>query len=358
MRTVKWRVAVASLALVATTATACGGSSHTSSSSSNAAGSGLTFDSQNLPVLKGASFNIGNSAGDATLGDTVAYLVPQILKKWGASTSFQLGNGNNTELAVVSGQMDTTSGPLGSCINAGLTLFGPNQVHVDYLLVSDKAGTVKDLKGKTVALATAVSPDQTLLTLALQQAGLTRSDVHTFISGANSASVSAMVKGAVDAAWVHADALLKLQASGNFHVLASGAETAPFIADTYMCAKPTWLTAHPDYAEAIDLAWITAANTFNKDEAGWVQAAQGFTKGADTVANDQAAYTALQKADPWSLASIAHFAQPDLQKNFDLLKTAGSIKGQGDRPIAQWLDTTPWTKAWAVYQAHTSLYRG
>jgi ABC-type nitrate/sulfonate/bicarbonate transport system substrate-binding protein len=358
MRTGRAVSAAVSLALLAGAAAACASSTGGTGAGSAGGGTVLQLGAQGLPIMQGTSFTMGNAAGDATIGDTVAYLVPQFLKQWGAQTNFQLGNGNNTELAVVSGQMATTAGPLDACVDAGLSVFGPNQVHVDYLLVSNKTSTVQGLKGKTVALATAVSPDQNLLTLALKQGGLTRSDIHTFLSGANSASVSAMVKGAVDAAWVHADALLQLRQHGTFNVLATGAQTAPYAADSYLCAKPSWLAANPGYAEAIDLAWIAAANTFNKNESGWVQAAQSYTKGADSAANDQAAYLALKQADPWSLDATAHFTTADLQQNFDQLKTAGTIKGQGDRPISQWLDTGPWIKAWAVYQAHLSAYGG
>lgn len=125
-----------------------------------------------------------------------------------------------------------------------------------------------------------------------------------------------------------------------------------------MCAKPGGLAANPGYAEAIDLAWIAAANTFDKNETGWVQAAQAYTKGADTVANDQAAYQAITQASPWSLNSSARFDTSDLQQNFDQLKAAGTIKGQGDRPISQWLDTSAWAKAWALSQAHPGAYGG
>jgi ABC-type nitrate/sulfonate/bicarbonate transport system substrate-binding protein len=355
MRTRSVLAVAAALAALAGGTAACGSANGTSTGGGDAA---LKVNAQGLPDLKGSSLTMGNAAGDATIGDTVIYLVPQILKQWGAQTNFQLGNGNNTELAVVSGQLVSTAGPLDACIDAGLSVFGPNQVHVDYLLVSNKTTTVQGLKGKTIALATAVSPDQNLLTLALEHAGMSRSDVNTFISGANGASVSAMVQGKVDAAWVHADALLQLRQHGTFNVLATGAQTAPFSADSYLCAKPDWLAANPGTAEAIDLAWIMAANTFNKNENGWVQAAQAYTKGADSVASNQAAYQALKQADPWSLSSNAHFTTSDLQQNFDQLKAAGTIKGQGDRPISQWLDTGPWSKAWALYQAHTSAYGG
>lgn len=345
-----------SLAMLVGMTSACG--SATGRSTGSGGGAALKLNAQGLPDLAGASLTLGNAAGDATIGDTVAYLVPQVLKRWGAQTNFQLGNGNNTELAVLSGQLVSTAGPLDQCVDAGLSVFGPNQVHTDYLLVSNKISTVQDLKGKTVALATAVSPDQNLLTLALKKAALSRSDVHTFLSGSNGASVSAMVQGKVDAAWVHADALLQLKQQGTFNVLANGAQTAPFAADSYLCAKPDWLAANQSTAEAIDLAWIVAANTFNHDENGWVQAAQAYTKGADSVSNDEAAYQALKQADPWSLDANAHFTTADLQQNFDQLKAGGTIKGRGDRPISQWFDDGPWTRAWAIYQAHVSAYGG
>jgi ABC-type nitrate/sulfonate/bicarbonate transport system substrate-binding protein len=305
--------------------------------------------------LKGLTIHLGNAAGDATMGDTVVYIVSETLKQWGANVDFQLGNGNTTELAVVGGQLNATAGPLPTMVNAGMTIFGDNQVHVDYLLVSKSYSAVTDLKGKTVAVATTSSPDQFLLDGALQQAKLTRNDVKIALTGSNGNSVNQMLQGKVDFAFVHADALNQLNKTGKFNVVSNAAELEPWDADSYMGAMPAWLKSNPATAEAIDLAWLHAAKVFDTNKQDWTKAAQAYTKNTVTAADAADGYDALSKAQPWPDDGTG-MDQPTLQKNYDVAKQAGQIKGQGDRPIAQWLDATPWTEAVKVYKAHSSAY--
>lgn len=315
----------------------------------------LNFNADGTPNLKGLSIHLGNAAGDATMGDTVVYIVSETLKQWGANVDFQLGNGNTTELAVVGGQLNATAGPLPTMVNAGMTIFGDNQVHVDYLLVSKSYSSVNDLKGKTVAVATTSSPDQFLLDGALQQAKLTRNDVKVALTGSNGNSVNQMIQGKVDFAFVHADALNQLNKTGKFNVVSNAAELEPWDADSYMGAMPDWLKANPAIAEAIDLAWLHAAKVFDSNKQEWTKAAEAYTKNTVTAADADAGYDALAKAQPWPDDGTG-MDQSTVQKNYDVAKQAGQIKGQGDRPIAQWLDATPWTEAVKVYKAHSSAY--
>jgi ABC-type nitrate/sulfonate/bicarbonate transport system substrate-binding protein len=315
----------------------------------------LKFNANGTPDLTGVSISLGNSAGDATIGDTVVYMTGKTLEKWGASVNFQLGAGNTTELAVVSGQLNATAGPMPAMLNAGLSIFGNSQVHVDYLLVAKSFNTLAQLKGKTMAIATTVSPDQLLLDGALQKAGLTRSDITIALSGSNSASVNQMLQGKVDAAFVHADGLLKLQKTGTFNVLANSVELEPWDADSYIGAMPDWLNANPATAEAIDLAWLESAKTFDTDKQGWITSALAFTKGTVNDADANASYDALAKASPWP-ADGTGLELDTLQKNFDVNKTNGQIKGTGDRPLAQWYDAQPWTDAVAYFKAHSSAF--
>lgn len=315
----------------------------------------LKFGADGTPDLHGVTLSLGNSAGDATIGDTVVYLMSKTLEKWGATVNFQLGSGNTTELAVVSGQINATAGPMPAMLDAGLSIFGNSQVHVDYLLVSKNISTLAQLKGKTVAIATTVSPDNLLLDGALQSAKLTRSDITIALTGSNSASVNQALQGKVDVAFVHADALLKLNQNATFNVIANSNDLEPWDADSYLGAMPAWLQANPAYAEAIDLAWLHSANVFNTDKAQWVQSAVDFTKGTTTSADAGAAYDAFKKAAPWPTDGSG-MDDSSLQKNFDVNKQNGQIKGAGDRPIAQWLDAKPWTDAVAWFKAHPGAF--
>lgn len=330
--------------------TACGGSGPSNSTSGYSATT-LHFKSDGTPDLNGLTIHLGNAAGDATIGDTVVYIVVQELKKWGANADLQLGASNTTQLAVVSGQLQATAGPLPTALNAGLDVFGNNQVHVDYLMVSNTLTDLNQIKGHTIAIATTVSPDNYLLDGALSKAGLTRSDVKIQLTGSNGNSVNQMAQGKVDVAFVHADALLTLQKHGTFNVIANGAELEPWDADSYMTATGDWLKANPAAAEAIDLAWLHASWVFDNDKAQWVQNAVEFTKSAVTADQAAAGYDALAKAQPWPNDGSG-MDTAALQKNFDAAKQAGQIKGQGDRPLSQWAVTAPWTAAVSYYQKH------
>lgn len=330
-------------------AVACGGSP--APTATGYSPNKLNFKADGTPDLKGLTIHIGNAAGDATIGDTVVYIVVQQLKKWGADADLQLGSGNTTQLAVVSGQLDATAGPLPTDLNAGLDVFGNNQVHVDYLMVSSSLTDLSQLKGHTIAIATTVSPDNYLLDGALSKVGLTRSDIKIQLTGSNGNSVNQMALGKVDVAFVHADALLTLQKHGTVNVLANGASLEPWDADSYMTATSTWLKANPAAAEAVDLAWLHASWVFDNDKSQWVQYAMEFTKNAVTQDEASSGYDALAKAQPWPNDGSGMEAA-SLQKNFDAAKQAGQIKGQGDRPISDWAVTSPWTAAVAYYKAH------
>lgn len=333
---------------------ACGGNSNGTTTGSTASGStptSLAFKADGTPNLKGLTIHLGNSAGDATMGDTVTYLTVEQLKKWGADADMTNGSGNTTDLAVISGQLNATAGPLATVLNAGLDIFGNNQVHVDYLMVSGKIADLASLKGRTVAIATAVSPDNYLLDGALAKAGLSRNDIKIAITGSNGNSVNQLAQGKVDVAFVHADALTNLQKNGTMNVIANGATLEPWDADTFMAATPAWLKANPATAEAIDLAWLHAAYVFDNQKSAWVQAAVAYTKGAITADEASVGYEALAKAQPWP-ADGTGMETANLQQNFDAANKSGQIKGQGNRPISDWLVSAPWTAAVAYFKKH------
>jgi len=336
---------VAAIALAA----ACGGSSPPPVTGYSP--TSLHFRSDGTPDLKGLTVHLGNAAGDATIGDTGVSILVQQLKKWGADADLTLGAGNTTQLGVVSGQLQATAGPLPTDLNAGLAIFGNSQVHVDYLMVSSSLTALDQVKGRTIAIATTVSPDNYLLDGALAKAKLTRSDVKVQLTGSNGNSVNQLAQGKVDVAFVHADATLTLQKTARINVLANGATLEPWDADSYLTAAPDWLKANPATAEALDLAWLHAAWVFDHDKAQWISSALQYTKNAVTADEASASYDALAKAAPWP-ADGTGMEMASLQKNFDAAKQSAQIKGQGDRPISQWAITRPWTDAVAYFKQH------
>ncbi|NNN19856.1 MAG: ABC transporter substrate-binding protein [Acidimicrobiaceae bacterium] len=337
------------------TATTAGSSSATTSAVAKAStATQLSFNADGTPNLKGLTFAIGNAAGSAHIGDTNVYNLVQMLKKWGAKASQTNASGNAAELAVASGSLNATTGPLPTEVDAGLIVFGPNQARLDdVLLAKTSVATLSDLKGKKVAICCDASPDGVLLSAALSKGNLTSSQVTLLKTGASSASLNALIAGQVDAAFVHSNAVPK--AGSKFHVLAVGATLLPQYADSFMAAEASWLKANPAMAEAIDLAWLASAKLFNTDEASWVTAASAYTKAADTTAQYQAAWTELQSIQGWPTdqsivsSSVVSF-------NLGIAKQQNALKGPGLNPAAQLIDLTPWQSAWTQFSAHESAY--
>lgn len=314
----------------------------------------LVFNSDGTPNLKGLTFNVGNAAGSAHTGDTNVYDLVQFLKKWGASASQTNASQNATELAVASGQLDAAAGPLPTEVDAGLTVFGPNQARLDDVVLAKTSVTsVADMKGKTVAICCDASPDGVLLTAVLKGAGLTESDLTVLRTGASSASLSALIAGRVDVAFVHSSDVPTAGAS--YHVLAVGGTILPQYADSFMAATPSWLNAHPAMAEAIDLAWFASSKLFNTDESQWVANAAAYTSNADTTAAYEKSWQELQSIQGWPTKDSI-LTPSVVSFNLNIAGQQSALKGAGTRPAAQEMDLTPWQQAWSVFSAHESAY--
>ncbi|MGH3221282.1 MAG: ABC transporter substrate-binding protein [Streptosporangiaceae bacterium] len=351
------------LTVIAAACSSSSGAGEGPTSAANTGGSSptqLRFNSDGTPNLSGVTLQLGNSAGSAVASDTVTWLVPQILKRWGADTSYTLGQFNTNDIAALAGRLTSNAGEMFGELDAGLTVFGPNQAHVDYVLVAAAPiSSVKQLQGQPFAATSRTGPDYGLLEDLLQNQHWGSNSVHIIFTNNAGANVSELIQGAVKASWVHSSDLLTLKASGHkFNVLSLAAVQAPYLADSYMAAAPPWLKANPAYAEAADLAWIEAANTFNNHSSAWEADAQDYTHAAESASSITAAYQALKTADPYSLANQAEFTPKVVAQNYAIDKAAGNIKAAGVRSESQYAAFGPWSKAWAYYQAHQSLFSG
>ena len=314
----------------------------------------LVFNADGTPNLKGLSFSIGNAAGSAHTGDTNVNDLVQFLKQWGANATQTNASQNAPELAVASGQLNATAGPLPTEVDSGLTVFGPNQARLDdVVLVKNSVASLSDLKGKNVAICCDASPDGVLLTALLKKAGLSESQLNILRTGASSASLSALIAGRVDVAFVHSSDVPT--AGSGFRVLAVGASILPEYADSFMAATPSWLKSNPALAEAIDLAWFASAKLFNTDEPKWVTNAAAYTSNADSTSAYQKAWTELQSIQGWP-ASGSILTSSIVAFNLNVASQQQALKGEGTRPAAQEMDLTPWQQAWAVFSAHQSAY--
>lgn len=340
--------------------TACSSASSTTSSTGTTGSASastptkLVFNADGTPNLKGLTFNIGNAAGSAHTGDTNVYDLVQFLKLWGANASQTNASQNAPELAVASGQLNATAGPLPTEVDSGLTVFGPNQARLDdVVLAKNSVASISDMKGKNVAICCDASPDGVLLTAVLKKAGLSESQMSILRTGASSASLSALINGRVDVAFVHSSDV-KTAGSG-YHVLAVGATILPQYADSFMAATPQWLQANPALAEAIDLAWFASAKLFNSDETKWVSNAAAYTSNADSTSKYQQTWQELQSIQGWP-TSGSILTTSVVSFNLNIASQQQALKGDGTRPAAQEMDLTPWQQAWAQFSAHESAY--
>lgn len=363
METVKIRIAGIAFFAGLLALAACSSASQTTSGTSGTQGGSsssvstptkLVFNADGTPNLKGLTFSIGNAAGSAHIGDTNVHDVVQFLKQWGANATQTNASQNAPELAVASGQLNATAGPLPTEVDSGLTVFGPNQARLDdVVLAKNSVASLSDLKGKNVAICCDASPDGVLLTAILKKAGVSESQINILRTGASSASLSALIAGRVDVAFVHSNAVPK--AGSGYHVLAVGASILPQYADSFMAATPSWLKANPALAEAIDLAWFASAKLFNTDESKWVANAAAYTSNADSTSAYQAAWTELQSIQGWP-ADGSILTPSIVTFNLNIASQQQALKGEGTRPAAQEMDLTPWQQAWAVFSAHESAY--
>jgi len=297
------------------------------------------------PNLKGMDFKMTLGAGAPHVADSETYIVVQMLKKWGATANLTLGSGNTPTLAVVSGQEEVVAQGLSEMINAGLTIIGPNQPHVDYVMVSKSLKSVDQLPGHTFGLGgTKQGIDAVLLHAVLALHKIPVDKVQEVEIGSVANAVNAMIAGKLDAAFIHADTVKKAQQQGGLNILATASKDVSWSADSFMAAKPDWLKANHAKAVAIDEAYLAAAKIFNNDPKQWIAYAQEYTQHANTDQVISDAHDLFKTSNLWPDDAAAYSAAV-LQRNWDAANTMKDIQGRGNRPLAQWSDVTAWQEA-------------
>jgi ABC-type nitrate/sulfonate/bicarbonate transport system substrate-binding protein len=303
------------------------------------------------PTLKGVTIKVINAAGSAHIGDTNVHDWVKIMASWGATITQTNASHNAGELAVEGGKATVSVGPLPTELDAGLTTFGPNQVHLtDYLYGKTTVKGLKDLKGKTVAFCCTASPDGIMLHAILKKTGLNRSTLHLLSTGASTASMSALIEGKVTAAFFAA-ATLPPTAVGKFRKLTDATALLPEYADSFMSARGSWLKTHQKDAVAIDLAWLASAKIFNTNENAWVKDAQTYTSTADPVTAYKSAWKALRTLNGWPVAESAYSSQI-VNFNYNAANQLGTITGLGTRPRSQEVTQKAWKEAWKLWKKY------
>lgn len=349
----------ASTASTNTTAAASSGNSASAGSSGSSGNYGLKFNTDGTPNLTGMSFNLGIAAGNPVPGDTTNYILSQTLKQWGAKVNYTIGNGNSMQLAVLSGQLDVADGQEAGAADSGLVIIAPAMTHVDLVLVSSKDTSVSQLKGQSVATATAIDPGSYLGPTLSKSMGWGSKGFTMTYTGSDSSTVNELISGKISNGFVAAEDLVTLKAHGTFNVLKTAGQIAPEYADSFNASTPAWAKAHPNMVEAIDLAWWHAANVFDTNTTAWDAAAEKYTNNAASMADVIKEQEALKAFNPWpDTASLASQILSDatIKTNYDANLAAGEIKGAGVRPIASQVDLGPWQASAKIAAKYPSIY--
>jgi hypothetical protein len=336
---------------------ACGSSSGTGSSGSTTA-TNLILTAKGTPDLKGLTIPLATAGAKPGDEDTLGYIVEKTLQSWGANSSLNLAEAPAGADAVVAGRIDAVNSDMPSLLNLPLEIFMPNQVRLDYEFVSTDVQTLGGLKGKTIDVGTQTSAEYQFMGPLLKYAHLSKSQVKYEITGSASGSSfgTQLITHAADAAWVHVSNVAKIKTEvPHLYVLAKATSVMPSIADSFWAATPAWLKSHPAIAEAICLAWIQAAKTFNDHASTWVNDAEAYTLNADPVSSVQADHATYLGLQLWPVAQSSYTPQV-VKQNYNFNAQYNLFSGSGIRSLSKVAVYGPWTAAWQVYEAHPSAY--
>ena len=313
----------------------------------HSSGSSIKFK-HGKPTLKSMTIAVINAAGSAHIGDTNVHDWVKIMQSWGANVSQTNASHNAGELAVEGGKATVSVGPLPTQLDAGLTVFGPNMIHLtDDLYGKTTIKSLKGLKGKTIAFCCTASPDGIMLHAIFHKTGLNRGTVKLLSTGASTSSMDALIAGKVTAAFF-AGATLPATATGKFRMLTSASKLLPEYADSFMASTPSWLKSHKQEAIAVDLAWLASAKLFDKNENQWVKDAETYTATADPGTAYTSAYKQLKTLNGWPVAKSA-YTKAAVAFNYNAANQLGTITGLGKRPISKTMTVSAWNEAWKLW---------
>lgn len=339
-------------------ATGTAQTAQTAQTTSKTTATHLALTAKGTPNLKGWTIPIATAGSHPGAQDTLGYIMEKTLEKWGATSSLNLGEAPEGADAVVAGKIDAINSDMPSLLNLPLEIFMPNQDKLDYVFVSTKATSLKDLKGTVIDVGTKTSLEYFLMPALLKKAGLTKTQVTEDITGSSSGSSigTTLVAGRAQAAWIHIGDLSKLKAElPSLHVLANAATTLPTVADSFWAARPAWLQKNPAIAEALCLAWIVGAKVFNDQVTQWVNYAEQYTNNANPASTVKATHKILASLHLWPVSKSA-YSKTFVKQNFDFDNQYGLLSGAGIRPLGTVAEFTSWNAAWKVYNAHSTAY--
>jgi ABC-type nitrate/sulfonate/bicarbonate transport system substrate-binding protein len=166
-----------------------------------------------------------------------------------------------------------------SARESSLMIFGNSLSKAVFALVARKEfNTVKDLKGKRIAVSTIGDPPYNYGIALLRKFGLSSRDVQWVPVGTDvNGRVAALESNRVDATMLTAPAYFKLEANG-YKTLANLTDYDDLFASTMYVMKKTTFAANPKLAELLIQAQAEAVKRFYDDKAFAVQAYQVYDK--------------------------------------------------------------------------------
>ena len=281
----------------------------------------------------------------STMDTVSAYMVPQILKSWGATVNItQLsGSAISAAEAVLAGRSNIALEDVGTLIDGHLVALGPSQPRVDYVLVSAPSiKTIKQLAGKVVTISDPKGIDGLIMRTEFTNAGLNPNSVHYQIVASTSQRASALLAGRGSATEVHISDAVTL--GSKLTDLVTAATEMPNLADSYLGASPSWIKSHPALVQAIDEAWLDAVYEFNTDSSAWVNGAAEYYPAAPSVAS---LYPKVKAAGLWPDNCVDGFTPSILSYNESIAVSSGAANQSV--PLSSWVDSKYWDQAvsWA-----------
>ena len=201
-------------------------------------------------------------------------------QKYGLDASLVFANHPAGVAMVISGEAQMTSYSLESAMQASakdnsLVMIGNSLSKAVFALVARKEfSTVKDLKGKRIAVSQLGDPPYNYGIALLKKFGLSSRDVQWVPIGTDvNGRVGALQSGRVDATLLTAPAYFKLETAG-YKTLANLADYDDIFASTMYLMKKSTITSNPRLPELLIKAHAEAIKRFYDDKPFAVKAYQ------------------------------------------------------------------------------------
>lgn len=278
-------------------------------------------------------------------GDSICqapqYVAEELFKSEGFTDVqyFQSEAGRLINKAVASGEVQITQqfvGPMLLRIDAGdpVVLLGGGHVGCLELFGNDRVRTVRDLKGKTVAVTTLESPPHVFLTIVMAHVGLDHRKDIMLVTQPRAEALRLFEEGKVDAFIAPPPASQELRAKKVGHVLIDSTTDRPW--SQYFCcmvaANREFVRKHPMATKRSMRAMLKSADlcAVEPDRAARTLMDKGFTQRYDY---------ALQTMKELPYGKWRNYDPEDTIRCYSLrLHEAGMIKSSPQKIIAQGTD--------------------